>query len=139
MAAVVVRSEFGVSADALWKLVGDFGNVSWMQGISQHEIEGQGPGMVRVFHVGDAPPVREQLEAVDEQSRTLTYTIPEGIPFPVLNYRAKMVVSETAAGSLLEWSCSCDPDGVSDKEASAIIEGMYGAMVGWLKSALGSD
>ncbi len=139
MTQTVVKGDFTVSADKLWEVVRDFGNVSWMQGIEKHEIEGEGPGMFRVFYVGDAPPVRERLETVDEASKTLTYTIPEGIPMPVKNYHSTMTITAAGSGSQLEWKCNCDPDGVSEKETAAIIEGMYGAMMGWLKAGVGSD
>ena len=138
MAEAVVKSEFTVSADLLWNLVRDFGNVSWMQGVNEVELEGAGPGMVRVLHVGDGPPIRERLDTVDEGTKTITYTIPQGIPFPVLHYKSKMAVAETDTGCLLEWSCTCEPDRISEGEATATIEGMYGAMVAWIKSALGS-
>lgn len=139
MAEAVVKGDFTVSADELWELVGDFGNVSWIQGASKFEIEGDGPGMFRVFYVGDSPPVRERLESIDAATKTITYTIPEGIPFPVKNYHSTMTVTAAGSGSQLEWKCSCDPDGVSEEEATATVLGMYGAMMGWLKAAVGSD
>ena len=139
MAEVVVKGDFSVLADKLWEVVRDFGNVTWIQGVTKVELEGEGPGMFRVFHVGDGPAVRERLESVDEESKTITYTIPEGIPFPVKNYHATMTVSAAETGCQLEWKCRCDPDGVSEEKASATVEGMYGVMLGWLKAAVGSD
>ncbi|MCH2170134.1 SRPBCC family protein [Myxococcota bacterium] len=139
MAQATVSGEFSVSADVLWTLVRDFGNVSWMQGATSTDVEGEGPGMFRVFHVGDAPPVRERLETVDEENRTITYTIPEGIPMPVKNYHSTMRVSGDSVASRLEWIGKCDPDGVTEAEAAATVEGMYQAMIGWIKEALGSD
>ena len=63
MADAIVKGDFTVSADKLWELVRDFGNVSWIQGVTKVELEGEGPGMFRVFHVGDGPAVRERLAA----------------------------------------------------------------------------
>jgi len=139
MAEVIVKGDFTVSADKLWDLVSDFGNVRWIQGVTKHELEGEGPGMFRVFYVGDGPAVRERLETVDEARKTVTYTIPEGIPFPVTNYHATMTVSAVGSGCQLEWKCGCEPDGVSEAEVSAIFEGMYATMIGWLKAEVGSD
>lgn len=138
MAEAAVKGDFTISADKLWEVVRDFGNVSWMQGVSECKLEGEGPGMFRVISAGDGPPIRERLETVDEATKTLTYTIPEGIPFPVKNYHSTMTVTAAGSGSQLEWKCSCDPDGVSEEEASATVQGMYGAMMGWLKAGVGS-
>ena len=139
MAEVVVKGDFTVLADKLWEVVRDFGNVNWIQGVTKYELEGTGPGMFRVFYVGDVPPIRERLESVDEATKTITYTIPEGIPFPVKNYHSTMTVTAAGSGCQLEWKCSSDPDGVSEEEASAAVLGMYGVMMGWLKAEVGSD
>ncbi len=139
MAEVVVKGDFSVLADKLWEVVRDFGNVNWIQGVTKYELEGTGPGMFRVFYVGDGPAVRERLETTDDATKTVTYTIPEGIPFPVTNYHSTMTVSAAGSGCQLEWKCNCEPDGVSEGEASAIVEGMYGTMIGWLKAEVGSD
>ena len=110
MAEAIVKGGFTVSADKLWKLVRDFGDISWIQGVAKVELEGEGPGMFRVIYAGDGPPVRERLETLDDATKTITYTIPEGIPFPVKNYHATMTVSAAETGCQLEWKCRCDPD-----------------------------
>ena len=132
MAKAVVKRDYKVSADELWAVVGDFGNTAWVQGASDTEIEGSGVGMVRVFKMGDDPGIREKLETIDHASRTLTYSIGDNLPMPVKNYMSKMVVTAAGDGCQLEWSCTCDPDGVSEEEAAASVEGMSGAMTGWI-------
>jgi len=88
MAEVTVTRTLDATPDALWKLVSDFGDLSWLPGGgAAAEFEGSGPGMVRVL-VGPNGKIREQLESVDEAARSLTYTIPVGVPFPVTDYRA---------------------------------------------------
>ena len=92
MVEVLVKAEVAAPADRLWKLVADFGDVSWMNGVSRSEVDGSGVGMVRSIYAGDAPPVREQLESLDETQRRIGYTITEGNPLPVKDYHAAMQV-----------------------------------------------
>jgi hypothetical protein len=137
MARVSVTERLGFPAQQVWDLVSDFGNVSWFQGLAKAEVQGRGPGMVRLMYAGDNPPIRERLESLDAKARTLTYTIPENIPFPVSDYRATMTVREAGPGaSELEWSCELVPKGIPEAQAVAMLEGMYRTMIGWLREAL---
>jgi hypothetical protein len=136
MAKARVKQDLAAPADVVWKLVADFGNVAWFPGATA-KLEGRGPGMVRIF-AGPNGEIRERLESLDDAKRTLTYTIPQGVPFPVENYRATMAVADAGKGRCtLEWTCTCDPKGVSDAEATGAIEGMYGMMIGWMRDHLG--
>src|SRR5262249_9091620 len=100
------------------------------------KLEGRGPGMFRVFG-GPKGEIRERLESVDPAQRTLVYTIPQGVPFPVKGYRATMVVSDAGRGrGALEWTCEVQPDGGTETEAGKTIEGMYGMMIGWIRDHL---
>ena len=136
MAKVQVKQELPVSAEQLWKLVADFGNVPWIPGGEAVKLEGRGPGMVRIF-AGPNGEIRERLESVDAAKKSLVYTIPQGVPFPVTGYRATMAVADAGKGhSALTWTCEFQPSGVSEAEASKMIEGMYGMMIGWIRDHL---
>jgi hypothetical protein len=137
MASVHVKERLEVPAQRVWERISDFGDTSWFQGLTKAEVEGRGPGMVRKLYAGDGPPIEERLESVDAGARTLRYTIPKGIPFPISDYRATMRVRETgAAASELEWSCELTPKGIPEAQAVAMLEGMYRTMIGWLRDAL---
>ena len=73
------------------------------------------------------------------ETRTLVYTVPENVPFPVGDYRSTMVVTEGTstggAGSQLEWSCTFERE-IEEAKAVAMIEGMYGTMIGWVRDRL---
>ena len=129
MARASVNEKMGQPADAVWALVSDFGDTSWMPAGTPAEVEGEGPGMARI--IGGA--IREQLESLDEAGRTLVYTIPEGAPFPVKDYRATMSVRGEGDDCELHWSCTFEPDGVPAEQAAAQIEGMYGQMIAWIR------
>ena len=131
MSEVSMKRTLEVPASRVWDLIADFGDISWMPAGTQADVEGDGPGMARVIHAGDRK-IREVLESRDAESRTLVYTIPEGVPFPVTGYRSTMIVNDSDAGCELEWRCSFEPDGVSEDQAGAAIEGMYAVMIGWV-------
>lgn len=136
MGEVTVTRTLEVTPDALWELVSDFGDLSWLPGGGAGaEIEGSGPGMVRVL-VGPGGEIREQLESVDEAARCLRYAIPVGVPFPVTDYRATMRVSDDGGRGRLAWSCSFEPAGATEAEAGKAIETMFGVMLGWIEDRL---
>jgi hypothetical protein len=133
MATARVTRTLDVPADRLWKLVSAFGDTSWMPGPPKVEVVGSGPGMERRIQ-GPDKAIHERLESVDEKSRTLVYTIPVNVPFPVTDYRATMKVSAKGQGSELDWSCSFTPAGVPADDAKKAVEGMYGIMIGWIET-----
>jgi alkylation response protein AidB-like acyl-CoA dehydrogenase len=133
VATARVTRTLDVPADALWKLVSDFGDTSWMPGPPKVERVGSGPGMERRIQ-GPDKAIHERLESVDEASRTLVYTIPVNVPFPVTDYRATMRVRAKGAGSELDWSASFTPAGAPGEAARKAIEGMYGMMIGWIET-----
>lgn len=133
MGSITVTRTLAQPVDRVWALVADFGDTSWMPGPPQVEVVGDGPGMERRI-VGPEKTIHERLESVDAATRSLVYTIPVNVPFPVTDYRATMRVRERqGAGCEIEWSCTFEPDGVPAAEAGKAIEGMYGVMIGWIE------
>jgi hypothetical protein len=133
MATARVTRALDVPADALWKLVAAFGDTSWMPAGAQVTVHGSGPGMERRIAAGEGKVIRERLEFADAASRTLVYTIPQNVPFPVKDYRATMRVRPHGTGSELDWSATFEPVGASEADARKAIEGMYGVMIGWIE------
>ncbi|MDJ0853226.1 MAG: SRPBCC family protein [Myxococcota bacterium] len=128
-----VKQNVDVPADRLWDLIADFGDMSWLpDGGANVRTEGSGPGMSRLIGMGDAT-IREELVSVDPGTRTLMYTIPENVPFPVTDYRATIRVSGSDDGAEVDWSCTFEPVGVSEAQAAEAIQGMYGTMIGWIR------
>jgi len=138
MAQARIREEIAVPADRLWRVVADFGNVGWIPGGEGARTEGKGPGMVRILGMGGNE-IRERLESADDAGRTIVYTIPQGLPMPVKDYRSTMKVHDRGDGkSELEWSCTFEPDGVPEAEARAQLEGLYRMMAGWIRDYVGA-
>ncbi len=137
MIEVKISQDVGSSFEKVWGLVADFGNTSWMQGVSKTEVTGEGPGMVRAIHVGpDAPPVLEKMTAIDRDRHRVDYTITQGNPLPVENYNAWIVVSRNSDGSAhIDWCSTFDAKkGVDDATAKTSVEGMYGVLIGWVNA-----
>ena len=135
MAQTNVTRTLDASPDELWAVVRAFDKVSWIPGGENAEIRGEGIGQLRIFQGPDGK-VHEQLEARDDAARSLTYSIPEGVPFPVTGYQATMLVTDDGGKGRLSWSCQYEPDGVSEEEASKAIDTMYGVMLGWVEDLL---
>jgi hypothetical protein len=120
-----------VPAEALWALIENFGDCSWMPEGTNIEVEGEGVGMTRIVN----GVIREQLVALDAPARTLVYRIhDEGAPFPATGYEATIVVGDDAGATTLRWSCDATPkEGTTAEELKATIEGMYELMGGWIE------
>ncbi len=129
--------EFELSADALWAVVRDFADASWLPGNPTYSSEGEGPGMIRTIDTPPIPTVREQLEAIDDDGRVMSYRIIQGIPMPVKDYRASMQVVDAGEGrSRLVWSGEWEPDGVTQEQAAEVVASMYKTVLGIMKTNL---
>ena len=137
MAEVMVSGEIGVSAEALWKLLSDFGSVGWMQGVTRVEVSGEGAGMTRAIFAGGDESVLEVLESLDEDARCLRYTITRNNPLPVSDYRAHCTAVDLGSERCrLDWGCSFTPAGADEASATAVVESMYGVLIDWVRQAL---
>jgi len=132
-----IDGDFEISADTLWAVIRDFGNVAWLPGDPDFESEGEGVGMIRTIRTPPLPTVREQLDAIDEEGRAIHYRLIEGNPMPVCDYSASMKVVDLGDGrSRLEWSGTWEPDGVSEEQARKAVAGMYAGVLGVMKKNL---
>jgi Polyketide cyclase / dehydrase and lipid transport len=87
------------SVDAVWELLKNFGNISnWHPDVREARIEsggtGRKPGDIRSIRLQDGTPVREQLLAISDASKSYTYSVIEA-PFPIRNHRSTLSLSAT--------------------------------------------
>jgi len=126
MSEFQIEGEIEISADALWAVIRNFGDVSWVPGDPKPEWEGEGVGMIRTVHVPPLPAAKERLDSIDEEARAVHYTVLEGNPMPVRDYHGSMRVVDLGGGrSRLVWSSTWEPDGVSEEEARKAVEQLY--------------
>jgi hypothetical protein len=135
VAEVMVTGEIDAPVEALWKVVSNFGEIAWMQGLDKFEVSGEGPGMIRHVYAGGADAIQEQLEFIDEDARRLGYTIIVNNPMPVSDYHATCTAVDLGNGrSRLDWGCTFTPtEGVAEDAAGGAMKGMYPILIGWIK------
>jgi hypothetical protein len=130
--------EVPVSASQVWQLMGGFNSLpDWLPLISHSELsEG---GRVRNLKTADGHTIVERLEKFDEKARSYSYSIMEA-PFPAKDYLATVSVQEVAGktASVVTWSGSFTPVGVSDEEAVKLFQGIYEGGLEALKQTLAS-
>lgn len=134
---VHIQRELGFSADKVWALLADFGNLCWAPGIQKVEVEGSGPGMLRKIHMGEGGSIDERLESVDPNRMTLEYTIPANNPMPVTDYRSNVTVTDLGEGRCrVDWRGQAREQGISAEQAEEILGGAYNAMLDWITDYL---
>ncbi|UXJ69493.1 SRPBCC family protein [Lysinibacillus fusiformis] len=125
MANTITSSKISASPEQVWQLIGGFDSLpDWLPYIPSSEVsEG---GRVRSLANPDGDSIVERLEVFNHKERYYTYSIMKA-PFPVKDYISTIKVKEDTDGqsSLVEWSGSFTPVGVSDQEAIELFHGIY--------------
>ncbi|TDL91734.1 SRPBCC family protein [Vibrio vulnificus] len=125
MAHTTTTIKISASPDQVWRLIGGFNSLpEWLPYIPSSELS-QG-GRVRHLANPDGEVIVERLEVFNDKERYYTYSIMKA-PFPVTDYQSTIHVREIADSktSLVEWSGSFTPAGVSDEEAINLFHGIY--------------
>lgn len=132
-AIALLTCRFDVSADRLWAMIGDFGNVGKWTGRPQEACthDGEGIGSLRMLTLDDGRKIVDRLDAQGHDF--YTYSIVAS-PFPVKSYTATMSVVSIGAGTAeLTWRGMIDPEGISDEQAIDMFEGFYRYGVGLMQ------
>jgi hypothetical protein len=139
MPTMTVSRDLAAPADAVWRVLADFGDATWIPLPVDVSVEGNGPGMRRLIRGSgdnaDAPTV-ETLLWIRPEQRQLSYEITNN-PLPVNRFVTVVFVDDTAAadgGSRIVWDVDYEPSG-DDAAARESIEGVYGMMAGWIQDA----
>lgn len=129
-----------VSADKVWQRIRDFGDLSWLPGVSACDVDGNGLGAIRTVSVGDGPPVQERLEAHDDETRQFSYSI---ISAPGLDaqasFHASVSVTPTEDGCEVRWQAGFNREAFPPEVAEKLTqraEGMYRACLTYLANQL---
>jgi hypothetical protein len=84
-------------ADAVWKIVGDFGSEIIAKGfVDKVETVGEGIGMIRIFHLAQhlgGQPIKERLDDIDHERRSYAYSITDAGPLPFTGYSGRITVT----------------------------------------------
>jgi hypothetical protein len=141
MSKALVTDEIEASADTVWELVRDFGGImKWSAGAVQAvSVEGEGIGAIRTLTVTGGVSLQEKLEARDEAQRSFSYSFAGKVLLPVDRYYATLTVVPIDEGRCrVEWGSTFEPNGATEEQAIAMLEGIYKNGIGGIKQALAS-
>jgi len=104
MAEGSVDVTLGAPPDEVWAAVGDFCGVDkFFPGIDSFRLEGD-DRVIGMFGME----IREHLIARDDATRTITYSVVDGVPLD--SHQATIVVEPDGEGSKVTWSYAVTPD-----------------------------
>ena len=130
--------EMDFSADEVWAVLSDFGEMGWT-GAPEVEVIGEGIGMIRRVIMEGMDPIDEVLEKMDHGNKTLVYTIPRGLPLPVTDYRAGgRVEDREGGGAKITWFCTCTPtdENMSVDDVQNLLKDTYAGLLDGLEAHL---
>ena len=139
MSKVSMSTRINASADQLWKVLRDFNGLPvFIAAIKKSTLEGSGVGAVRTLTLeGGGPPIVEKLEKIDDQAKTLSYSIVTS-PLPLKDYYATVEVTDLGPGqSELKWYSTFQPKDAPEAEAIKTVEGVYSGAFEGLKKLFG--
>lgn len=137
MAEVRLETELAASADDVFAFISDFGASLEALGVPCTTEGDPGVGQVRTISMGEEPVV-ERLETLEPDDRRLQYAIVSG-PIPVKDYLATMKVDEAGAErAKLTWTAEFEPAGMSEDEATSVVETVLGGAITGFQARFGS-
>lgn len=123
--AVSMKAQINASVEEVWQIISDFNSLpKFLEAAVKSELEGEGVGTIRIITLPDGAILKERLESIDNEAKTLEYSITEG-PLPVENYLSKIKLTPVGDKCEIEWSSQFSAAGVDDEEAKTIISGIY--------------
>ena len=139
MSKVSMSTRINASADQVWKVLSDFNGLPvFIAAIKKSTMEGSGVGAVRTLTLeGGGPPIVEKLEKLDDQAKTLSYSIVTS-PLPLKDYFATVEVIDLGPGQCeVKWYSTFQPKDAPEAEAVKIVEGVYSGAFEGLKKLFG--
>ncbi len=146
--------------DKVWAMVKDFSAMDqWHPAVKSVDMKDE-KTRVLTLNVEGNPTITEKLDKIDEERKTLVYTIEDmsvvktitynsqETPYytlPVTNYKSWIYVKEVDAGTEVKWRGKFYrsfmnnppvPEGLSDDDAVAAIKGVYTSGLNNLKNVL---
>lgn len=140
MASVDEHIEIPAPADEVWRVVRDFGAIAeWTPPIADADVSGKGLDAKRTLTLADGGQVVEQLEALDEEARTLRYSIVES-PLPIEHYEGFLSVRAVDASTCeVTWASTFDVDGAPVEEMTTTFAELYTAGLSGLRSHVADE
>jgi uncharacterized protein YndB with AHSA1/START domain len=123
MASIRVHARIAASADDVWKVIADFGNIAdWFPPVTKSEQTGDA---LRVVELGPETVLEEKIVTLDGDLRRLQYAITSGLPEGT-QHLATIDVLDDAGGALVVYSTDVTPDELGDMIRGALQAGVDG-------------
>ena len=137
MASVSNTGIISANSNKVWGIISAFSGLeNYLPPIASSTTEGNGVGMTRTLTTQDGGEFTERLEAIDQDSRTLRYSIISDHPFPFSDYVSTIkVIGNDENHCEVEWSAEFIPQGVEAGEVQELLSGLYAAGFSGLESA----
>jgi hypothetical protein len=134
MASVEEHVRISAPADDVWSIVRDFGSIAdWTPPITDATVDGAGVGAERTLTLADGGQVVERLEALDDEARTLRYSIVDG-PLPVQDYEGTFSVTDVDDSTCeVTWASTFTVDGPPEDEITGTFSELYAAGLSGLR------
>lgn len=131
MVEVNLTRDIAASSDAVWAVLENFGDLSWVPGAGDNvEVIGEGVGMIRRINMEGLDPIDEVLESMDRAAKSLSYSIAKNAVIPFDKYVASVRVAEKdASTATVFWDCTFDEGEIPGADAKAMIEGNYNMLL----------
>ena len=136
MARAHINEPVNASADAVWGILGEFGKLLPSPMLKGMTVKGEGVGAIRSIELADGGVVNERCEAYDGPGRSYSYAVIGDSPMPLTDYLATVTVLPEGAGCRVDWSSTFKATGMPEKEAVAMIEGIYSGIVQQVRETL---
>ena len=92
--------------DDIWKLIREYGELAdYMPGVESCTLDGD----VRTLQMMGIV-IKEQLRAIDDQNRRLTYSVVESPMTNMVSHEATIAIDPEGSGSHVTWSVEVVPD-----------------------------
>ncbi len=127
MANVSMKSIINAPAKEVWATISDFNGLpNYIEAVVESRLEGEGVGSVRTFSLADGTVIIEKLLRIDNEARSLTYSILESA-LPMDDYMATMDLTGAGDSSCqLHWHSTFGfKKDSSEEQAVKTVEGVY--------------
>ena len=114
-----VIKTINANADQAWAAISRIGGLDrWFPIIADCSVFGTGEGATRILTLVDGGKIKDRIEVIDHQQRSLRYNRIES-PFPVLSYFGTVKVSKVCdINAELSWTVEID---VQEEQRDAIV------------------
>ena len=121
------KSEISIDTnpDEIWKVIRDFGGLAqYMSGVDSCTLDGD----VRTLQMMGIE-IKEQLRAIDDDTRRLTYSVVESPMSNMVSHEATIAIDPEGSGSHVTWTVDVEP-----ADLLPIFQGAYDNAVAGLKT-----